>query len=389
MALRLRMTRRDLLKGAGAFLATSAFGLESAPHYMVLVTLRGGYDSVMSVNAQDQSVVGDNIYCGYRSDERIQGTRRLYGPLIGGLERHDADLCFVHGVRSDTTNHPDGLAMLARGSIRARNEKFVDRLAGRLAGDAPMRVLDLASPDGNLPFHEAERPSWAELRSQIHLAQVRDLGAEDATTQMLSAAATKTAHLERFLHEARLDADPLSKRFTGDLGGHFRLAFQAIRGNWARAIDIGSRGLWYDSHSDNVRFQRERQPGTFADLATFIDLLKNERNAFGPLIDQTTVAVFSEFGRFPRLNGERGKDHWPENSWIFIGKGVRRGVTMGATDGRGKSRPIDYRTGEPQLRGGRPVFIDNTFATLQRIAQGNLVDTVYEEDAAIDAMLST
>jgi hypothetical protein len=383
------MTRRDFSRGTGAFLATSAFGLETAPHYMVLVTLRGGYDAVMSVDPHDQSVVGDNIYCGYRPDERIQGPRRLYGPLIGGLERHDADLCLVHGVRSDTTNHPDGLAMLARGSIRARNGNFVDRLAGRLAGDAPIRVLDLASPDGNLPFHEAERPSWAELRLQIHLSQVRDLGAEGAATQLLSASAVKTAHLERFLHEARRDAEPLSQRFIGDLGGHFRLAFQAIRGNWARVIDIGSRGVWYDSHSDNVRFQRARQPGTFADLATFIDLLQNERNAFGPLIDQTTVAVFSEFGRFPRLNGELGKDHWPENSWIFIGKGVRRGVTIGATDGRGKGYPIDYRTGEPRSRGGRPVFIDNTFATLQRIARGDLVDTVYEDDAAIDAMLST
>jgi len=254
-----------------------------------------------------------------------------------------------------------------------------------------MQVLDLGSPDGSVLFPEAKRPTWADLRDRIHLEQVRELDAEERASEMLAAASTKTAHLERFLDQARRDAEPLSARFRGDLGEHFRLAFQAIRGNWTRAIDIGSRGLWYDSHSDNDRFQRDRQPGTFADLATFIDLLKTERNAFGALIDQTTVAVFSEFGRFPRLNGERGKDHWPENTWILVGKGVRGGVSVGATDLVGKGLPIDFRTGAPKPRDGRPVFIDNTFATLHKIAAADraLTQSGYEPDAAIDVILST
>jgi hypothetical protein len=387
------MTRRDLLKGAGAFLATSAFGLESAPrrapHYMVLVVLRGGYDPVWSVDPKDPRIVGDKVHCGYRAEERIQGAKRLFGPLIGGLERHDSDLCLVHGVRSDTTAHPDGLAMLARGSVRARSGRFVDHLAGRLEGDAPMPVLDLASLDGRLLFDATERPRWAELRTRVHLEQVQGLGADEASTRMLSATLDQTAHLRRFLDEARRDAPSLSSRFRGDLAGHFRLALQAIRGNWARVVEIGARSLWFDSHSDHDRFQRERQPGTFADLATFLDLLKSERNAFGPLIEQTTVAVFSEFGRFPRLNGESGKDHWPENSWILVGKGVRRGVTIGGTDAVGKGLPVDYRTGEPRARGGRPLFIDNTFATLLRIARDDPNDTRYERDAPVEAILST
>lgn len=386
------ITRRDLLKGTGAWLATSAFSRASAsarPHYMVLVNLRGGYDPVLSVNPQDTGVVGDKIHCGYRPDERIQGEKRLFGPLIGGLERHDKALCLVHGVRSDTTNHPDGLAMLARGSVQARNGKFVNALAGHLAGDAPMPVLDLASLDGRVVFHEAERPAWADLRSQALQHQLQAMPADERAAGLLSAATTTTEHLARFLDDARRDAAELSQRFAGDLGNHFRLAFQAIRGNWARAIDIGSRNLWYDSHSDNDRFQRERQPSLFADVATFIDLLTSEKNEHGPLIEQTTVAIFSEFGRFPRLNGERGKDHWPENSWILFGKGVRGGITVGATDVVGKGRAIDYRTGAPMERGGgRPVFIDNAFATLHKLAKGDLLDSGYESDAAIDAILA-
>jgi len=62
---------------------------------MVFISLRGGYDAFMSVNAQDKRVVKENIHCGYRPDERVQsaGSGRLYGPLIGDLLRHDQDLC--------------------------------------------------------------------------------------------------------------------------------------------------------------------------------------------------------------------------------------------------------------------------------------------------------
>ena len=37
------------------------------------------------------------------------------------------------------------------------------------------------------------------------------------------------------------------------LGGHFRMAYQAIRGNWAKCIHVASRNLYFDSHSDNTR----------------------------------------------------------------------------------------------------------------------------------------
>jgi hypothetical protein len=43
-----------------------------------------------------------------------------------------------------------------------------------------------------------------------------------------------------------------------------------------------------------------------------------------------------------------GKDHWPENSWMLLGKGIRRvegGVTLGATDDRLRGRPVDFRSG--------------------------------------------
>ena len=400
----MRVTRRDVLKGTGALLATNVFALEGAqrrprrPHYMVFLSLRGGYDAFMSVNAQDQRVVKENIHCGYRADERVQsaGSGRLYGPLIGELLRHDQDLCLVHGVRSDTTAHPNGIEMLVRGSIRAHEGKFTEKVAEKLSGDAPIPLIELTDVDGELRLEVRQRPSWAQIRSQAHLEQVERfgavgavgaVGANDTITTSLAESSVAAERLARFLDDAHEDAGDLSSKFVSTMGGQLRTAFQAVRGNWARVIDIATWDSWFDSHSDNDRFQRELQPLAFADIATFVDLLKHERNAYGPLFDQTTVAVFSEFGRFPRLNGELGKDHWPENSWVLFGKGIRGGITVGATDTFGKGLPIDFSTGQVRESGGRPIFLDSAFATLYRTTGANPVEAGYERDTAIDAAL--
>ncbi len=392
----MQVSRRDVLKGTGALLATNVFALEGAqrrpPHYMVFISLRGGYDAFMSVNAQDQRVVKENIHCGYRPDERVRsaGSGRLYGPLIGELLRHDQDLCLVHGVRSDTTAHPNGIEMLERGSIRAREGKFTEKVAEKLSGDAPIPLIELTDVDGELRLEVRQRPSWAQIRSRAHLEQVGRLGAVGAGETIrtsLTESTDATERLARFLDDAHKDAGDLSSKFKSTMGGQLRTAFQALRGNWARVIDIATRDSWFDSHSDNDRFQRELQPLAFADIATFVDLLKSERNVYGRLFDQTTVAVFSEFGRFPRLNGELGKDHWPENSWVLFGKGIRGGITVGATDTFGKGLPIDFSTGKVRESGGRPIFLDSAFATLYRTTGANPVEAGYERDTAIDAAL--
>lgn len=412
----MKITRRTILQGAGAGSVLAALGCGGSksarpvsakaddhvagaphpaiqggpkpkpgepPHYLVLVTLNGGYDNVMSVAPKEQDKIGDKIFCGYRTDERIRGSKRMFGPLIGGLERHDDDLCLIHGVRSDTVAHPDGLGMLARGSRSARPGPIAMTFGKTLSGNAPLPNLDLGSLDGKVVLHDRERPKWADVRAQAQRAQVAALGGTPAQTEMLGGITGTTANLERFLTESQVDAAELDKKLTGFLGHHFRVAFQAIRGNWAKCTNISSSLLYFDSHSDNTRFQRERQPSTFADLATFVDLLKSTRNDFGPLFDQTTIAVFSEFGRFPRLNGQGGKDHFPENSWILLGRGVKKGATIGGVDDIGKGLAIDFRSGQASADHGQPIYLDNAFATLLAIAGGDPVKAGYGKDAVL------
>src|SRR5579871_5259809 len=123
----MRLSRRDLLKWAlltpsstlAATAGTSPWnGADEQaprPHYIVLIHLSGGVDTVLTVDPKISAASGGSIDCGYGPDERIRGKRRFYGPQIGPLIRHESDLCLIHGVRIDTVAHPDGEAILTRG----------------------------------------------------------------------------------------------------------------------------------------------------------------------------------------------------------------------------------------------------------------------------------
>jgi hypothetical protein len=87
----------------------------------------------------------------------------------------------------------------------------------------------------------------------------------------------------------------------------------------------------------------------------------------------------------------QGRDHWPENSWLFVGRGVRKqpgGLTVGQTDRIRRSLPIDYATGRAADHGGRPVFIDNAFATLARAAGLDPTKFGYKADQVVTALLA-
>jgi hypothetical protein len=51
------------------------------------------------------------------------------------------------------------------------------------------------------------------------------------------------------------------------------------------------------------------------------------------LLDETLVAVLSDFGRTPRINGNAGRDHWTYcYSVLLAGAGIRGGTVYGASD---------------------------------------------------------
>jgi hypothetical protein len=97
--------------------------------------------------------------------------------------------------------------------------------------------------------------------------------------------------------------------------------------------------LGWDTHINN--FDAVRRLSEILDPAwsTLMTDLK-ERG----LLDTTMIIWMGEFGRTPKLNGQRGRDHWA-NSWsaVLAGGGIKGGQVIGKTSPDGmevKERPV-------------------------------------------------
>jgi hypothetical protein len=113
-----------------------------------------------------------------------------------------------------------------------------------------------------------------------------------------------------------------------------------------RLVQAGARcvtltfGRW-DSHGKN--FDLVRDHGTKLDQALTALIWDLERL---DLLSTTTVVVWGEFGRTPKINKDAGRDHWPQVSCALLaGGGLKTGQVIGSTNRLGetaKDRPVTF-----------------------------------------------
>ena len=90
----------------------------------------------------------------------------------------------------------------------------------------------------------------------------------------------------------------------------------------------GQTANW-DSH-ENVfgRLKNDLAPPADQSFAALITDLTSRG-----LLEETLVIAMGEFGRTPKINGNAGRDHWPNcYSVVLAGGGVRGGITFGSSD---------------------------------------------------------
>ncbi|WP_417377663.1 DUF1501 domain-containing protein [Gimesia sp.] len=106
---------------------------------------------------------------------------------------------------------------------------------------------------------------------------------------------------------------------------------------------------WHANREGTIEYlSRKYLPVFDHALAVFLQDLE-ERG----LLEQTTVIVWGEFGRTPRINAKGGRDHWPgTQSVLLAGGGIQGGRVVGQTDRVG-GVPLD-----------RPVHVQEIFASL-------------------------
>ncbi|MEZ6144871.1 MAG: DUF1501 domain-containing protein [Planctomycetaceae bacterium] len=96
--------------------------------------------------------------------------------------------------------------------------------------------------------------------------------------------------------------------------------------------DFRQQGQNWDAHADNFGQHRKYLlPQADVSLSALIDDLDDRG-----LLESTLVVALGEFGRTPKINGNGGRDHWPDCYTIMLaGGGVRGGSIYGASDAQG------------------------------------------------------
>lgn len=162
---------------------------------------------------------------------------------------------------------------------------------------------------------------------------------------------------------------PLLEQGAGvALADQLALPLQALAAGISRTAMLSYKS-WqqvfngWDTH-EAIDLQANHFEELFAALITILDgSWAGEADTGAAPLDNLTIVVLSEMGRFPRLNLTGGKDHWTFTSALLIGAGVAGGQAIGAYDSELLSRPVDLASGALH-EGGTSLLAGHLGATL-------------------------
>ena len=157
-----------------------------------------------------------------------------------------------------------------------------------------------------------------------------------ATDMLLSSPVKQAYDLE--------NEDPRIRVMYGDhIGGQSMLLARRLTEAGVPVVQVnagagdlaGGSGDNWDTHRDHFPKMKKR---LLPVLDRSISALLTDLDQRGSL-DETLVAVLTDFGRTPKINNNGGRDHYPAvYSQILAGGGIRGGVVYGSSDKDG-TRP--------------------------------------------------
>jgi hypothetical protein len=359
------------------------------PRYFVTVFLRGGIDAVYTTDPKTRSEVDADVDVPYGANDIVDAGKMQFGPHFRPLARWAPELAVVRGVQVTTANHETGAFQMMR--LRTNVEPTMPSLQDIIGAHRDTQPLASVTV-GRLNSFEASpnavvAPNGTEGRSLTSLEAVDALSDEEAA--LLSTAFEN--HLRHFSKEAggrdavtrdhltqaqsffkRLQRVPRFKAVdwrNGPAGGGteaLQRTLWFLQNDLAKGIVCKIQSDW-DSHYRNADRQARATAAFTQVFSRFLDELHARRNEYGTLAEQTVVVCGSELGRFPVINGDLGKDHFPKSQFLLFGRDINGGSAFGTTGRRMEGQPIDLQTGRDR-RGGEHVYLDDLGATVLTMA---------------------
>jgi len=412
------MDRRQvlgLLKGSA--IAASAWPLirerpahattSSRPRFYLHIIPQGGMDAIYATDPKKVSEVDQGIDVPFGPGEIVETSGGRLGPGFRALARWKPRLAIVNAFRQKSANHVTGLSNVMHCKTRSApgSPTLMEILGARRAREATGAInmgavnagaftpaylgepgtmtygnrpglfehLDQADPDDLVEAAKALR------REAGRLGGVRASAAQTTTAESLRSSAELFARVAVAPKFAPVDWGAGRKDScwsSGPCEDSYRNGRDLQRVLWlfehgltrCATLCVGNQD--FDTHLWNTTIQ----PTMIEYLAFLLDRLFVEldrRTVDGrPLSQQTVVIVGSEIGRFPRLNGAHGKDHFPQSPHLFYGPGLVTGATYGATGRDMAAVPISLATGRP-APGGHLLRVDDIGTTLIALDGGN------------------
>jgi uncharacterized protein (DUF1501 family) len=354
------LTRRSLLKSAPFLVGLGASmraGVASAGvrpaiarRYVVQVVLSGGADAIYFTDPKERSEVDPDVDVPYEPKDILSSGGQRFGPLFAPLLKWAPKITVVNGVTLGTANHPAGVRQLIRLRTGATEEMplAVDLIGARREGQALPSVAMSGGIDAFMPngiaapvFSALDRTSPDDLQMMARVMRKRH-GADAATRANVEA----TADLfERLAKTPRFEAAPAGPPGSpgpppNPFNQELARALWLMKHDLTRCILVGA-GNW-DSHLFNSKKQAGVTKFNLPALVSFLSALETTSNEHGNLFDNTLVVLASEVGRYPLLNPQLGKDHFPEAPFIFI-NAASGGQTFGQTGRRMEALPFGKR----------------------------------------------
>jgi hypothetical protein len=167
------------------------------------------------------------------------------------------------------------------------------------------------------------------------------------------------------------------------------LAVDVLERGLARCVTLGYegwQGLSWDTHAAGF-LQSFHLNELFGELQRTMEKLQQTSNySGGRLLDEVTVVVVSEMGRFPQYNNRNGKEHWTYTSALVMGSGIRGGQTIGHFDQNCFGQSIDLQSGELDSNGTK-LLPGNLGATL--LTLGDVNPQKYTDALPIQAIIGS
>ncbi len=385
------MFRRDFLQtmalGAGILLpvgrsAWAAAGDTPTRRKLVVVMLRGAVDGLNVV-----APVGDANYRRLRPGIGLGlpgsegGALDLDGyfglhPALASLQPlwQQKKLAFVHACGSPdaTRSHFDAQDYMesATPGVKSTPDGWLNRLVASLPGAAsPTRALSigpvmpriLSGPAAAMNLANGAAATRANVLDKPQVGAAFDQLYADSARLGRTYEQGKQAHKD--VMSAAMGGDmnpadggaPLPNGFPDDAA---RLA-TLMRNDPRIQVAFVALGGW-DTHA-NQGAATGQLANRLAPLGRGLAVLAER---LGPLFDDTTVVVMSEFGRTARENGNGGTDHGHGNAMWLLGGGVAGGKVYGDWQG----------LGDGHLYEGRDVPVTTDFrSVLAQVAERHLL----------------